>query len=39
MGAGWETDARVQILWGYGYVGKYGGPCGALSFRLSNGFY
>ncbi len=39
MGVGWESSAEVQILWGYDYVSKYGGPCGALSFRLNNGWY
>jgi hypothetical protein len=40
MGAGWQHSARVQIRWGLGYVrGRYGTPCGALSFRLAHGWY
>lgn len=32
MGAGWQTDARVQIQWGLGYIGnRYSNPCGAWS--------
>jgi hypothetical protein len=31
MGPGWESDPRVQIEWGLGYIsGRYGTPCGAL---------
>ncbi|HEU5121442.1 MAG TPA: G5 domain-containing protein [Candidatus Saccharimonadales bacterium] len=40
MGPGWQTDARVQIQWGLGYVkGRYGTPCGAWSAFLSKGWY
>ena len=40
MGAGWETDASVQINWGLGYIkGRYSTPCGADSFQSSHGWY
>lgn len=40
MGAGWESDATVQITWGLGYIsGRYGTPCGAWSAFLSKGWY
>lgn len=40
MGAGWETDAAVQIQWGLGYVkGRYGTPCGAWASFQSKGWY
>lgn len=36
MGAGWETDAAVQIQWGLGYIkGRYVNPCGALNAFMS----
>lgn len=38
MGAGWQTDARVQINWGLVYIqGRYSTPCGALGH--SNSFH
>lgn len=40
MGSGWRTSAYVQIRWGLRYIkGRFGSPCGALSHRLSNGYY
>lgn len=40
MGPGWQHSAYVQIKWGLGYIaGRYGNPCNARSFRLSNGWY
>jgi hypothetical protein len=40
MGAGWQTDARVQINWGLGYIkGRYGTPCGAYSAKQAKGWY
>jgi uncharacterized protein YabE (DUF348 family) len=40
MGAGWQTDARVQIQWGLGYVkGRYSTPCGAWSSFQAKGWY
>lgn len=40
MGAGWESDAAVQIQWGLGYVkGRYGTPCGAWASFQSKGWY
>jgi uncharacterized protein YabE (DUF348 family) len=40
MGAGWQTDAAVQIQWGLGYVkGRYGTPCGAWSSFQAKGWY
>ncbi len=39
MGAGWQTDASVQIRWGIGYMKKYGGPCGAWEFWQLHHYY
>lgn len=40
MGAGWQTDASVQISWGLGYIAsRYGTPCGAWSYWQSTGWY
>lgn len=40
MGSGWRTSAYVQIRWGLRYIrGSFGSPCGALAYRLSNGYY
>jgi len=40
MGAGWQSDARVQITWGLNYVvGRYGTPCGAWAVWQSQGWY
>jgi resuscitation-promoting factor RpfB len=40
MGAGWQTDATVQIKWGLGYIAsRYGTPCGAWSLWQSQGWY
>lgn len=40
MGPGWESDARVQIQWGLGYIkGRYKTPCGAWDFFLAKNWY
>ena len=40
MGAGWQTDASVQISWGLSYIaGRYGTPCGAWGAWQSKGWY
>jgi uncharacterized protein YabE (DUF348 family) len=40
MGAGWESDATVQINWGLGYIaGRYGTPCNAYNIQISRGWY
>lgn len=40
MGPGWQTDARVQIQWGLGYIkGRYQTPCGAWSAFQTKGWY
>lgn len=40
MGPGWQTDARVQIDWGLGYIkGRYGTPCGAYAAKKAKGWY
>jgi hypothetical protein len=40
MGAGWQTDYKVQIRWGIGYIaGRYGSPCGAWSHSQAVGSY
>ena len=40
MGAGWQTDARVQIGWGLNYIAaRYGTPCGAWAVWQSQGWY
>lgn len=40
MGPGWESDARVQIRWGLGYIaGRYGTPCGALAHSYATNWY
>lgn len=40
MGAGWQTDYKVQINWGLGYVaGSYGTPCSAWNSEISRGWY
>lgn len=40
MGPGWQTDARVQINWGLGYIkGRYGTPCNAYSKKKAQGWY
>ena len=40
MGAGWQTDAAVQIQWGLGYIkGRYVSPCGAWGAFQSKGWY
>ncbi|MDR0783095.1 MAG: G5 domain-containing protein [Propionibacteriaceae bacterium] len=39
-GADWQTNPATQITWGLGYIsGRYGTPCGAWSFFLSNNWY
>jgi hypothetical protein len=40
MGAGWQTDYRVQISWGVGYIAaRYGSPCGAWAHSQAVGSY
>ncbi len=40
MGAGWQTDYRVQIRWGVGYIAaRYGSPCGAWAHSQAVGSY
>ncbi|MGT2425808.1 aggregation-promoting factor C-terminal-like domain-containing protein [Amnibacterium kyonggiense] len=40
MGAGWQSDYRVQIRWGVGYIAaRYGSPCGALAHSNAVGSY
>ena len=40
MGRGWRSSAYIQIRWGLRYIsGRYNSPCGALSYRLSAGYY
>lgn len=39
-GADWQTNPETQVKWGLDYIkGRYGTPCGAWSFFLSNGWY
>lgn len=39
-GSDWQTNAATQIEWGLGYISaRYGSPCAANSFKLSNGWY
>ncbi|HET6826660.1 MAG TPA: hypothetical protein VFH64_12090 [Amnibacterium sp.] len=36
-GGDWRTSSATQIDWGLGYIqGRYGTPCGALSFETSH---
>src|SRR4051794_3834856 len=36
-GGDWRTSSATQIEWGLGYIqGRYGTPCGALSFETSH---
>lgn len=40
MGAGWESDANVQITWGLNYIAeRYSTPCGAWGHSQSTGWY
>ncbi|MCI1902196.1 MAG: G5 domain-containing protein [Bifidobacteriaceae bacterium] len=40
MGAGWQSDANVQISWGINYIaGRYSTPCGAWGHSQSVGWY
>ena len=40
MGAGWQTDATVQINWGLNYIaGRYSTPCGAWAHSRKTGWY
>lgn len=40
MGAGWQSDASVQIQWGLGYIkGRYFTPCGAWAAFNAKGWY
>lgn len=40
MGAGWQSDANVQITWGINYIaGRYSTPCGAWAHSQSSGWY
>lgn len=39
-GADWATNPVTQIRWGLGYIeDRYGSPCGAWSFSVSNNWY
>jgi len=39
-GDDWRTNPATQIKWGLDYIkGRYGSPCQAWSFFLSNGWY
>jgi hypothetical protein len=39
-GGDWETNPVTQIKWGLTYIAaRYGSPCDANSFKLSNGWY
>lgn len=39
-GADYRTNYRTQINWGLDYIKeRYGSPCGALNFHLSNNWY
>lgn len=39
-GADWEYNPRTQIRWLMWYMQtRYGGPCGALAYKQSNGTY
>lgn len=38
-GADWATNLATQIRWMQGYVQKYGGSCGALSYQIAHGSY
>lgn len=38
-GTDWRTNPITQIRWARGYVAKYGGSCGALTFQRSHGWY
>ncbi len=39
-GADWRFNPSTQISWGLGYVaGRFGTPCGAWNFFLSNNYY
>jgi hypothetical protein len=40
MGAGWQTDYRVQVGWGINYIAaRYGSPCGAWAQSQAVGSY
>jgi hypothetical protein len=39
-GSDWRTNPATQIIWGIKYMkDRYGSPCGAWSFKRSNGWY
>jgi hypothetical protein len=39
-GSDWANNPATQIRWGLGYIkSSYGTPCGAWSFKQSNGWY
>jgi hypothetical protein len=39
-GSDWATNPATQIKWGLTYISaRYGSPCDANSFKLSNGWY
>jgi hypothetical protein len=39
-GSDWETNPETQLEWGLAYIqDRYGSPCGAWSFWLSNNWY
>lgn len=39
-GADWSTNPATQIRWGLNYIaGRYGSPCAANNFHISNNWY
>ncbi len=39
-GSDWRTNPVTQIEWGLSYIeARYGSPCAANSFKMSNGWY
>ena len=39
-GSDWRTNPATQIEWGLSYIeDRYGSPCAANSFKMSNGWY
>ena len=40
MGAGWQTDYKVQINWGLSYIkNRYGNPTNALNHFYNKNWY
>jgi hypothetical protein len=40
MGPGWQSDGKVQIHWGLGYIDdRYGTPCNANAAQASQNWY